>query len=107
MTIQEYDMKEVMDMIKNTAMPILIIGFIHYKWETAVPLATQFIMLPMRFWQSKIFQIYVLGRSGPDYDRPFKQPENPMASLMGGLTQPAEQKKKSTKSEKAKAKKDN
>lgn len=107
MTIQEYDNKEIMDMIKNTAMPILIIGFIHYKWESTVPLATQFVMLPMRLWQSKIFQIYILGREGPDYERPFKQPESPFAALMGGAAPGQPEKKKSTKSEKAKAKKDN
>lgn len=91
-------------MIKSTAMPVLIIGFIHYKWETAVPLATQFVMLPMKLYQSKLVQIYLLGRDGPEYVRPFKQPENPLAAMMGSAAQQTE-KKKSTKSEKAKAKK--
>lgn len=106
MTIQEYDMKEIMEMIKSTAMPVLIIGFIHYKWETAIPLATQFVMLPMKLYQSKLVQIYLLGRDGPEYTRPFKQPENPLAAMMGGAAAGQQtEKKKSTKSEKAKAKK--
>jgi hypothetical protein len=109
MTVSEYDMREWSNLFwKTTVIPTAIMIGIHIKWEVVIPLATQIIMAPMRLYQAKLIQIYFLGATGPDTERPFKQPESPFQSMLqgaGGNDQQA--KKKSTKSERAKAKKDN
>jgi hypothetical protein len=105
-TVQEYDMREWSNLFwKTTIIPTAIMIGVHIKWEVVIPLATQAIMSPMRLYQAKLVQIYFLGTQ---MERPFPQAESPFQSMLSGASGNNEAaKKKSTKSERAKAKKDN
>lgn len=81
MTIKDHDLMWFKKELQQAVMTLVIIGFIHYKWAVAPPLFLQLFMTPKTMWASNLFQLHILGNVKP---RPFKEPENPLAALMGG-----------------------
>lgn len=71
MTIHDYDMKELSELIKGSIISILIMVAIHYKWEAVVPLVTQSILGPYRLIGNNLFKSHVIGQ---DIKRPFPKP---------------------------------
>lgn len=70
-------MKELGELIKSTAMSVVIIGVIHYKWEAVVPLVTQSILGPYKLFGNNLFKSHILKQH---VQRPFPAPPG----LLGG-----------------------
>ena len=103
MTEREYDEREVSKLIQQVAMPVLMIGAIHYYWGTTVPLFIQLFMAPSRLYKNPLVKAYVLGETLP---RPFPTPPGMFDQLKEQMDAangtPQEDKKKSKKSKKKK-----
>jgi len=80
-TICEYDLSQVKKGFSQIGMGILIISFIHYKWQIVQPLFLQCVMTPMQLYKNPLFKIFVLGQKGDIEKRPFKE-ENPLSQFM-------------------------
>lgn len=73
-TPKEYDMSKFKEDLKKAVIGPVILGFIYYKWRSLLPLVMQALMAPMQMYESPLFQIYLLGKTG--ITRPFPA-ENP------------------------------
>eukprot|EP01128_Nolandella_sp_AFSM9_P003284 TRINITY_DN139_c1_g4_i2.p1 TRINITY_DN139_c1_g4~~TRINITY_DN139_c1_g4_i2.p1 ORF type:complete len:179 (+),score=47.89 TRINITY_DN139_c1_g4_i2:63-599(+) len=81
-TVAEYDSRKLVGMIKSLVMRVCIIGFIHYKWGSGVPLVIQLISTPMTLYKDPLTKIHILGQTGKELERPFKPPASPFAAFM-------------------------
>jgi len=86
-TIKEYDISKLKQYAQELLVQMAIIGFIHLKWEFVPPLFLQTVLNPIRFFKTKIIQVHIFGKTGPELERPFPEEPNPLASLFG---QPSE-----------------
>jgi len=112
-TVQEYDEREMKNFLKGMIIFIVVILFLHLFYDYVVPLFVQIVVAPIKLYFLKLFQIYILGETGPQYQRPFKVEESQFwkmleqAKDLTGSKQQANKKKKKLKrpSEKALTKK--
>ena len=82
-TVTEHDTREATKMMSGILMPLLIIGFLHYKWAYIRPLVMQCVMMPMSLYDNKLIKVHVLGQPATgDLQRPWKPPASPLAALM-------------------------
>jgi len=88
MSVKEYDLSQLQKYVQEMMFQMALIGFIHYKWELVPPLVIQIVLNPVKFYQNPLFQIFFLGKKGPEYERPFPEKKSPFAGLMG---EPVEQ----------------
>jgi hypothetical protein len=85
LTVKEHDMKEVSKLVMGTLMPIVIISFLHFKWQYERPLVMQSVMMPFTLSDNKLFKIYILGQQAVGkLARPWTAPASPFAALLGG-----------------------
>jgi len=92
MTIREYDLSQLRKWAGQILMGSIITGFLHYKWGFVPPLFIQTFLNPINMIQMPLFQIHVLGWSDDgDRKRPWKADENPFASMMPKVDEPAAQ----------------
>ena len=85
LTVKEHDMKEVGKLVMGTLMPIVIISFLHFKWQYERPLVMQSVMMPFTLSDNKLFKIYILGQQAVGkLARPWTAPASPFAALLGG-----------------------
>ena len=78
-TVKAYDLEQVSSALKSLYQGVAMMGFLHLYMKYTNPLVLQSIMPLKNLYENKIIQIHVLGRSGPEYRRPFKT-----ESLFGG-----------------------
>jgi uncharacterized membrane protein YobD (UPF0266 family) len=57
MTVAEYDERQFKDLLKQAAIPIVLIAFLHYKYAVVVPLVTSSVMALMKLYESNIVQV--------------------------------------------------
>lgn len=81
-TAYEYDMAELKKLINTTSIGICIVGALHYYKGFIPPLIFQSFLLPMNFYDSKLFKIYILNQPAVGNNkRPFKE-ENAVLKYM-------------------------
>ncbi|XP_049847948.1 uncharacterized protein LOC126305006 [Schistocerca gregaria] len=74
-SVMEYDLMTWNTLFfKGTLIQIAAIGFISYKFNTAVPLLTQGLMSVSRLWANPLFKSHILKRA---VQRPFPEPSSP------------------------------
>jgi len=100
MTFQEYDMKELLKVVKQAAMQSVIVGFMHFKFEYKIPLIMTSVMSLVNLADNNLMKVYVLGNT--EITRPFPAAANPLADL---LNPPEEEAIEDKKTEKKKEKK--
>lgn len=86
--VYEYDLEQWNSNLKGSLIQLCILGFIHYKWQAAIPLLSQLILGPTKLYSSELFQSYVLGAK---IERPFPAPKSPFGDLMKSFTGGAEE----------------
>jgi hypothetical protein len=87
MTIKEYDLGECQSKIQQVFMQSLIVGGIHYKWGSAIPLVMSSVMGLMDLPENPMFRLYVLGHKIGDKGlekRPFKA-KNPFSGMTDAM----------------------
>lgn len=99
MTFQEYDMKELLKVVKQAAMQSVIVGFMHFKFEYKIPLVMTSVMSLVNLADNNLIKVYVLGNT--DLTRPFPAAVNPLADFLN----PPEEEDTDKKTEKKKEKK--
>lgn len=80
-TVKAYDLEQVSAALKGVYQGVAMMAFMHLYMKYTNPLVLQSIMPLKSAFENKMIQIHMLGRTGPDYVRPFKAP-----SLFGDLT---------------------
>ena len=62
-------------------MSVGIAIFLNYKWQYTQPMVIMLFMQPMQMYDNKAIQIHLLGKSGPEYERPWAAAgaDNPLA----------------------------
>lgn len=78
-TVKAYDLEQVGAGLKGLYQGVAMMAFLHFYMKYTNPLVLQSIMPLKNLYENKIVQIHLLGRSGPEYQRPFKA-----ESLFGG-----------------------
>jgi len=99
MTVAEYDMKQVRQKLQQVVMQVLIVGGIHYKWGTTLPLVMSSLMGLMNLPEDPLVRIYLFGATAADdssLKRPFKA-KSPFGDAMAELKKKQEGDKKSHK----------
>ena len=96
---QEYDMIKVKAAFGQSIMGMCILGFIHYKWQTVLPLAIQSVVQPLLFLKSPLAQAHFWGM---DVKRPFDVPKNPLEGMMKEMKKMQEDQKKEKRAQSSK-----
>lgn len=60
-TVREHDLEVWTEQIRQFAMNVVMLSFIHYKWEATLPIMLQSVTGPLQFLCSPLFQAYILG----------------------------------------------
>lgn len=81
MTEKEYDLEQWQGLLKNTAIQLAIMLFLHYKWAVTVPLLTQLVLSPIKMYTNELVQAYFFNVPTV---RPFPVPPSPFGQLLGG-----------------------
>lgn len=102
MTHQEYDMKELLKVVKQGAMQSVIVGFMHFKFEYKIPLIMTSVMGIVNLADNNLMKVYVMGDT--TLTRPFPAAANPLAELLNPATEEPAVEDKKTKKEKKKDK---
>jgi len=72
-TVCEYDISQAIQIIKQTFIGIMIVGFVHYKWGYVQPLILQSIFPFKTVFSQKVVQVYLFGKAATgDLKRPWK-----------------------------------
>ncbi len=93
-TVRVFDEGEVRKYLQGIVTNTALMAFFHLKLEASVPVYFQIFLGLFRVWDWEQFRLNVLGESEAEYPvlkRPFPQPPNPFASLMGMFNPPAEE----------------
>jgi len=61
MTVAEYDVSQVKELLKQTLIGAAILGGIHYKWETVMPLVIQALLTPFNTLTHNVSLVYLFG----------------------------------------------
>lgn len=77
-TIQEYDLKQWNEMIKQHVITVLLLSFLHFKFGIIVPLVSQPIVGTMQMFSNNLFKIHILKKN---IRRPFPKPESPFGNF--------------------------
>eukprot|EP00941_MAST-03F_sp_MAST-3F-sp1_P005572 g5572.t1 len=83
MTVYDYDVKMLRTALQGLAMQCLIVGGIHYKWGTTLPLLITSGMGLINAASAPLIQIHVFRYAavGPGLERPFKAPKNALQEM--------------------------
>jgi hypothetical protein len=81
LTIQEYDLREWRSLFREQLVILVAAVFVHIYSRMNVPLAVLLVVSPFRLIWHPLSQIYFLGKSGPELQRPFKS-EDHLATIM-------------------------
>jgi len=86
-SIRDYDYQQLKKAATQVVMGVLIVSFIHYKWNIIQPLFLQIIMSPMQLLRSPLLKVYLFNEK---IDRPFVE-ESPFGNLLKSLQPPEPQ----------------
>ena len=95
MTHKEYDMKLWKTAFMGQIMQCVIVGGIHYKWGTVMPLVMSVIMALINAPSNPLVRLHIFGEDpsglSPDkaaeITRPFSPAKSPFGSMMAGMQQ--------------------
>lgn len=73
MTISEYDSAELRKLIQQTVFSVLLLSFLHYKYEYIQPLILQSILPLKNLYSTPLFKIFILGRNA-ETEKELKRP---------------------------------
>jgi hypothetical protein len=91
MTIKEYDLSQLKQLLNQTLIGTMITIFINYKWKVMQPLFIQSVLAPKNMMTNPLFRIYIMGEKAiGKLSRPFKT-ENPLMDLLKQVQQPTTQ----------------
>ena len=91
MTIKEYDLSQLKQLLNQTLIGTMITIFINYKWKVMQPLFIQSVLAPKNMMTNPLFRIYIMGEKAVGkLSRPFKV-ENPLMDLLKQVQQPTQQ----------------
>lgn len=71
-SVRTYDNAKLQEAKMQFVMSACIGCFMHFKFGYTQPLILMSIMQPMQLFDNKAIAIHLRGKSGPDYERPFK-----------------------------------
>lgn len=106
MTVEEYDEGKIKEYLKESLIALLILSFLHWKYEFVQPLLIQSVLRVKSAFSLPIIQIHVFRKepNGP-LQRPFKPPANPFAQAFENVSNNSSNEDDLTKTEKKKLKK--
>jgi len=106
MTYQEYDMKELLKAVKQSALQAALVGFMHFKMEYKIPLIMTSCMSLVNLPDNNLLKVYLFGNT--ELERPFPSAPSPFAALLnpGGEEEPEAVENDKKKKKKKEAKKD-
>jgi len=81
LTVTEYDEREWRSLFRGLLIVTVVVSFLHLYSHYIIPLLVMIVVGPFRLWSNKLFQIYIMGKTGADYQRPFKS-DNQLAQIM-------------------------
>ena len=61
MTVAQYDVSQVQDLLKQTVMGAGILGLIHWKWATVMPVVIQTLLTPFNTLTHNVTLVYLWG----------------------------------------------
>jgi len=89
-TVEAYDLAQLRKFVQSFLFGAGISTFIHYKFGVAPPLFVQSVTGPFQTFQNPLVRLYLMGDRSPELvHRPWKEPANPLAALLGGDQQQA------------------
>ena len=84
LTVREYDMSQLKEKVREVVMGSLVLGFIHYKWETTLPLIIQTALAPINILTSPLVIVHVFGYEATgQFSRPWIE-DSPFAPAPSG-----------------------
>jgi len=84
MTTQEYDLFKLGHSLKQVVSTVVVVGFIHWKWQFVPPLVIQTLLRCGQTVASELFRIHLICQSPlhhKDLRRPFKPASTPFATF--------------------------
>ncbi|OMH80727.1 hypothetical protein AX774_g5833 [Zancudomyces culisetae] len=89
-TNKDYDVSEVMKLMKSSAITVVMMSLIHYQFKIVQPLMIQSVLPLITLVRSPAFNVIVLGKPAVDsYARPWI-PKSPFATEEPAQPQSAE-----------------
>ena len=84
LTVREYDMSQLKEKVREVVMGSLVLGFIHYKWETTLPLIIQTALAPINILTSPLVIVHIFGYEATgQFARPWIE-DSPFAPAPSG-----------------------
>ena len=84
LTVREYDMSQLKEKVREVVMGSVVLGFIHYKWETTLPLIIQTALAPINILTSPLVIVHIFGyEAAGQFARPWVE-ESPFAPAPAG-----------------------
>jgi hypothetical protein len=99
----EYDLAKVKEARTALLMSAAIGTFMYIQWGYVQPISIMCIMQPMQLYENKAIQVHMLGRTGPEYARPWAA-NNPMQGFIERKKKEAEEAQHADQAKEAKKK---
>eukprot|EP01098_Paradermamoeba_levis_P005259 TRINITY_DN2228_c0_g1_i2.p1 TRINITY_DN2228_c0_g1~~TRINITY_DN2228_c0_g1_i2.p1 ORF type:complete len:231 (+),score=80.02 TRINITY_DN2228_c0_g1_i2:65-694(+) len=85
-TVYDYDLQKVNETLRNLVLLFAAFLVLHFQFKLVLPLFTQLFFGTVKVVQNKLFQIYLLSKTGSEFNRPWAEEEkNPLTSALDDL----------------------